>query len=209
MWASHILLFTSAEVSYYPLSDDFHMRLRLAMTGDFEAHCEFLSEEKMGFTTWATLPEFQTPHSVFLPPLNTSNATSVLMHCYPSLLQILDAISVQAFLHPNVQTIYVLHDGAIDHLGVYLQFYKLRKALMNEEWARKNHLSGGPMIRVLQSGDADGVKTWGENDYGVAVDVELARRAEAFIGNGYSSLSTQIAALRLADGGRFEDVMFF
>jgi hypothetical protein len=42
----------------------------------------------------------------------------------------------------------------------------------------------------------------GESDWAVAVDVELARKANVFIGNGYSSLSSQIVALRLATEGR-------
>ncbi|KXN90830.1 hypothetical protein AN958_03484 [Leucoagaricus sp. SymC.cos] len=174
--------------------------------GDFESHCEYLSEQKMGFTTWATLPELQS--SILSPSLDPSNATSIISHCYPSLRRILLAISAQARLHPKTRTLYVLHDGAIDHPGVYLQFYQLREAVMNVEWAKKSHWRGGPMKRVLQSSDADKVRMWGENDYAVAVDVELARRAEGFVGNGYSSLSTQIAALRLADGGKAEDVTF-
>ena len=160
----------------------------------------------MGLTTWATLPNFRS--SILSPPLDTTNATSVLMHCYPSLDRILFGISLQARLHSNARTLYILHDGAIDHPGVYLQFYKLREALMNGDWARRNHWPSGPMIQVWQSSDVDRVKTWGESDYNVAVDVELARRAEGFIGNGYSSLSTQIAALRLADRGKVEDVTF-
>ena len=32
----------------------------------------------------------------------------------------------------------------------------------------------------------------------VCVDLELARRAEVFVANGYSSLSTQVVALRLS-----------
>lgn len=79
---------------------------------------------------------------------------------------------------------------------------------MNEIWARRNHWPGGPMTRVLQSSDAQSVKIRGESDFGVALDVELARRAVGFVGNGYSSLSTQIVALRLADGGRAEDITF-
>jgi hypothetical protein len=50
-------------------------------------------------------------------------------------------------------------------------------------------------------------ESWGDGDWAVCVDVELARRAEVFIGNGYSSLSTQVVALRLgADGGRLENI---
>lgn len=176
------------------------------LIGDFESHCNYLAENQIGFTTWATLPDLQS--SVLSPPLDISNDTSVLTHCYPSLRRILSAITTQALLHPDARTLYVLHDGAIDHPNVYLQFYKLREALMNDGWAQRNHWPNGPMKRVLQSSDAANVRTWGENDYGVAVDVELARRAEGFVGNGYSSLSTQIVALRLADGGRAEDVTF-
>lgn len=79
---------------------------------------------------------------------------------------------------------------------------------MNHEWAKKSFWPGGPMTRVLQSSDVQKVRTWGENDFSVGVDVELARRAAGFVGNGYSSLSTQIVALRLADGGMPEDVTF-
>lgn len=61
------------------------------------------------------------------------------------------------------------------------------------------------MKRVTHSGQIP--VRWGEADWAVTVDVELARRAEAFIGNGYSSLSTQVMALRLgADAGRIEDI---
>jgi hypothetical protein len=36
-----------------------------------------------------------------------------------------------------------------------------------------------------------------EQDFSVGVDVEMARRAEVFIGNGYSSLTSYIVAMRL------------
>lgn len=199
----HTLLSTFAEVSLIIPYEAEPERL-IIIIGDFESHCKYLSEVNMGLTTWATLPDLRS--SILTPSLDTANATSVLMHCYPSLDRILSGISLQAQFHPNARTLYILHDGAIDHPGVYLQFYKLREALMNEDWARKNHWPRGPMKQVWQSGDVDRVRTWGESDYGVAVDVELARQAESFVGNGYSSLSTQIAALRLADGGKAEDV---
>ena len=76
---------------------------------------------------------------------------------------------------------------------------------MNSEWAEQAGWAAGPMRRVTQSADAP--KVWGEGDWEVCVDVELARRAEVFIGNGFSSLSTQVVALRLGvDGGRPEDI---
>ena len=53
------------------------------------------------------------------------------------------------------------------------------------------------MLRVTHSAEVP--IQWGERDWSVCVDVELGRRAEVFIGNGFSSLTTQIIALRLSD----------
>lgn len=102
---------------------------------------------------------------------------------------------------------YALHDGAWDHLNVYMQFYKLETALRDPKRARDAGWSG-PMRLVAHSGQLP--VRWGERDWKVTVDTELARNAEVFIGNGYSSLSSQIMALRLADGtGGTHDIGLF
>lgn len=103
---------------------------------------------------------------------------------------------------------HILHDGAWDHPLVYAQYYRLQMALLDSKRANKAGWEGGPMKRVTHSAMVP--IHWGEADWAVTVDVELARRAEVFIGNGFSSLSSQVAALRLgADGGRVEDITFF
>jgi hypothetical protein len=171
--------------------------------GDFEDHCKTLAERHEGTTTWTTLPFLQ---STMLPPsLDTSNATSIMQHCYPNLYRILDAVSHQARSHPHLRTLHVLHDGAWDHPFVFLQYYKLAEALKNTAWAEGQGWTNGPMVRVTHSGDLPIAR--GERDWTVCVDVELGRRAEVFIGNGYSSLSTQVIALRLGvDNGAVEDL---
>lgn len=126
-------------------------------------------------------------------------------HCYPSLHRILSAITSQALKNPTIRTIHILHDGAWDHPSVYLQYYKLTAALTNADWATKQGWPNGPMTKVTHTADIS--IRWGEHDWAVSVDVELARRASVFIGNGYSSLTTQVVALRLgADAGRAEDI---
>ncbi|KDR75020.1 hypothetical protein GALMADRAFT_268566 [Galerina marginata CBS 339.88] len=170
--------------------------------GDFEDHCKYLAETQQGFTTWATLPILQS--SILLPSLDIHNATSVMEHCYPTLHRILDAISHQARERPHLRTLHILHDGAWDHPTVYLQYYKLVAALTNTNWASRERWKGGPMLWVTQSANVP-IKN-GERDWSVCVDVELGRRAEVFIGNGYSSLSTQVVALRLGDGGKEADI---
>jgi len=171
--------------------------------GDFEDHCNHLATTRQGFTTWATLPELQS--SILDPVLDTANSTSVLQHCYPSLYRILDAVSHQARRNPEIRTLHVLHDGAWDHPLVYLQFHKLAHALRNAQWAKDAGWTNGPILQITQSSDVPIQR--GERDWSVCVDVELARRAAVFIGNGYSSLSTQIVALRLgSDKGNADDI---
>ncbi|KAF7361917.1 hypothetical protein MVEN_00536600 [Mycena venus] len=171
--------------------------------GDFEGHCDGLALSQTGFTTWGTLPELKD--TVFPPKLNVNNYTSVMEHCYPSLRRILDAIDSQARVNPHVNTLHVLHDGSWDHPSVYLQFYKLEAAVKDPRRILKAGWKGGPMKTVTHSGTLP--LRSGESDWGVAVDVELARKANIFIGNGYSSLSTQIVALRLAkEGARTKDI---
>jgi hypothetical protein len=171
--------------------------------GDFENHCKYLAEDHTGFTTWATLPAVQS--SVTPPSLDTLNATSIMEHCYPSLRRVLNAVSQQAKKRPHLRTLYILHDGAWDHPLVYLDYYKLVEALTNAAWARRRGWPDGqPMRRVTHSNMVQ--IHWGESDWKTPVDVELARRAEVFIGIGYSSLSTQVLALRLgADRGNAHD----
>lgn len=173
--------------------------------GDFEDHCRGLASTQTGFTTWATLP--QLDNVIFPPSLDSANHSSVMDHCYPSLRRILDAIDFQARANPHVRALHVLHDGAWDHPTVYLQYLKLEAAVKSPERTLRAGWTNGPMKTVSHSGTLPVRK--GESDWAVAVDVELARKAQISIGNGYSSLSSQIAALRLADDvSRTKDITF-
>ncbi|GLB45077.1 hypothetical protein LshimejAT787_1901550 [Lyophyllum shimeji] len=187
---------TKLNLRWDPASNDGEPYVALHFRrGDFEGHCESLADHHTGFTTWATLPSLSP--STYPPTLDTTNHTSSIEHCYPSLSRIVSIISTAVQDKPHLRTLHVLHDGAWDHPLVYAQHYKLKALLTG---------AGGPMKRVTHSGQVP--IAWGEADWAVAVDVELARRAEVFIGNGYSSLSTQVVALRLgADGGRAEDII--
>jgi len=171
--------------------------------GDFENHCNGLAQSHTGFTTWATLPLLTA--SIFPPVLDSRNQTSILEHCYPTMSRILNVIDFHARARPRLRSLHVLHDGAWDHPLVYAQEYQLQSVLKSPKRALAQGWANGPMKRVTHSGLLP--IRWGEGDWAVAVDVELGRRADIFIGNGFSSLSTQIIALRLgADGGRVEDI---
>ncbi|KIY53090.1 hypothetical protein FISHEDRAFT_69230 [Fistulina hepatica ATCC 64428] len=171
--------------------------------GDFSSHCIELAESQAGFTTWATLPSLS--RVVYPPALNVEEPSSIETHCYPSLRRILDIIDMHARARPHIRALHVLHDAAWDHPLVYLQYVKIKEAVMSAARTRAVGWSNGPMVQV--TGSQDVPIYWGESDFRVAVDVELARQATVFIGNGYSSLSTQVLALRLgADGGKVRDI---
>lgn len=173
------------------------------ISGDFEGHCLGLAHSHTGFTTWATLPLLTD--SIFPPALNSTNETSTFEHCYPTLSRILDVVDFHARARPDLRALHVLHDGAWDHPLVYFQHYQLQSALKSSKRALYQDWANGPMRKITHSGMLP--IQWGEVDWAVAVDVELARRADVFIGNGFSSLSTQIIALRLgADAGRIQDI---
>lgn len=174
------------------------------MSGDFPKHCDYLAEATAGFTTWARLETLKP--SIFPPALDVSNSTSVVEHCYPSLRRIIDSMDIHFKRKPHIRTVYFLHDGAFDHMNVYIQLYKLEAALKSAERFKRAGLTGGPMETIVDSGMLPVQR--GERDWKVAVDMELARRAEVFVGNGYSSLSSEVAALRLADGGSPLDIGF-
>ncbi|KAJ7901806.1 hypothetical protein B0H14DRAFT_2668540 [Mycena olivaceomarginata] len=194
--------YLSSTFKWFRVPAEPYMALHLRR-GDFEGHCNGLASTQTGFTTWATLPELQD--AVFPPKLELKNYTSVMEHCYPSLRRILDAIDSQARANPHVNTLHVLHDGSWDHPSVYIQYYKLEAAVKSASRILKAGWRGGPMKTVTHSGTLP--LRSGESDWAVAVDVELARGANIFIGNGYSSLSTQIVALRLAkEGSRTQDI---
>jgi hypothetical protein len=119
--------------------------------------------------------------------------------------RILSAIDLHVRARPHLRAVHILHDGAWDHPLVYVQYYRLETALKSARRAQAAGWVNGPMKKVTHSGLVP--VWWGEADWAVGVDVELARRAEVFVGNGFSSLSTQVLALRLgADRGSVEDV---
>ncbi|KAJ3724444.1 hypothetical protein C8R42DRAFT_577111 [Lentinula raphanica] len=150
--------------------------------------CETAAQRNSGLVNWANLPAIQ---STMLPPrLDSRNASSVMEHCNPSLLRVMEAIDRQVRRKPYLRTIHIVHDGVSSK-----DLWKLEHALRNPERAQRAGWTYGPIKSVSHSGMVPHEPE--ETDFLVGVDVELARRAEVFIGNGYSTLSSYIIALRM------------
>lgn len=202
-WSQHILDLTSQTLAENNLLHKPFLALHFRR-GDFESHCKYLARTQQGFTTWATLP-LVVP-SVSAPFLDTSNATSIVEHCYPSLERIANAIGRQVQANQAIKDVHVLHDGAWDHPFVYVELHQLRSILRSASWS---HQYGVPPIQELTHSGLPSIN-FHDKDFDVMVDIEIARRANVFLGNGYSSLSTQVIALRLgADGGSVDKISLF
>lgn len=143
----------------------------------------------MGFTKWNTLPAISS--TTLFPQLNPANATSVMDHCYPSLSRIMEAIDRQAHRKPHIRALHIIHDDAASVTDIW----KLETALKSKQRAELYGWPYGPMKSITHSGMVPYQAN--EQDFSVGVDVEMARRAEVFIGNGYSSLTSYIVAMRL------------
>ncbi|KAK0476662.1 hypothetical protein IW261DRAFT_1367446 [Armillaria novae-zelandiae] len=166
----------------YPVADHYialHLR-----RGDFSSHCLYLAESQKNFTTWATLPSL----NILPTALDVQNSSSVMEHCYPTLPRVIDAIRIGIERAPHARVLHILHDAKWDHPLVYTHMWKIEKAVKTWGWVDRVTHSG-----MIPAG-------WGEGDFTVGVDVEVASKAAFFIGVGYSSLTSQVVALRLAGG---------
>lgn len=102
----------------------------------------------------------------------------------------MEAIDHHARRKPYIHAIHIIHDGAVSS-----DIWKLEAALKNRERAERAGWPNGPMKTITHSGMV--LHEPHEKDFLLGVDAEMARRADVFIGNGYSSLTSYIVALRM------------
>ncbi|KAF5393352.1 hypothetical protein D9757_000546 [Collybiopsis confluens] len=173
--------------------------LALHLHRDNLDQCKTAAQRKIGFSNWANIPSISAQT---LPPLlDTNDTASVINHCYPPLSRILDAIDHQIRRKPYIRSVYIIHDAAASS-----DVRKLEIAMKNPERAQSNGWLYGPIKSVTSSATS-------QDELPMAVDVEIARRAEIFVGNGYSSLTSLVLALRiggdLVSAGIADDMSLF
>ncbi|EJU01265.1 hypothetical protein DACRYDRAFT_107822 [Dacryopinax primogenitus] len=164
--------------------------------GDFSYHCPQIAAQGASFNLWSRLP--------FLPdtPPHPLSPSTILTHCWPSfgdmLLQIWAAQNqYEQRTGKKLRKVYVLHDAKWDAPWVWILLRRLQFSL-----------SGGPFrLQWVEGGSLP--LTWEERDLAVPVDMEIARRAEVFLGNGFSSLTSGVVLFRLADGKEWESNKFW
>ncbi|KAJ7104183.1 hypothetical protein B0H15DRAFT_13023 [Mycena belliarum] len=172
----------------HPAPHDPYKRM-LAMhvrRGDYQQACEALADFGSTFYGWNMLPflpDVFTP----LPHGHPDRVERAMEHCSPSLDAILTKVHVaraeylRASQTKTLDVLYILTNERDEWLE------ELLAALRKENW--------GTLVTSHELElDAEQIDVSG------AVDMDIARRAAVFIGNGWSSFTSNIVHRRLVEG---------
>ncbi|KIY66967.1 hypothetical protein CYLTODRAFT_354117 [Cylindrobasidium torrendii FP15055 ss-10] len=164
--------------------------------GDYEGACQHFARWSSVFYGWNQLPFLP---DTFTPPPgsswgeNTPENTAIYMgRCYPEIDAVVQRVR-QAREDSEVYTdvLYLL----TNEKGEWLD--RLLDALGQDGW---------PTIRTSRELVLEGVE---QKEVAMAVDMDIARRASVFIGNGWSSFTSSIVHRRLVDGKKPESIRFY
>ncbi|KAK7054400.1 hypothetical protein VNI00_003594 [Paramarasmius palmivorus] len=160
--------------------------------GDFKEACERLAHYNSTFYSWNLLPELLDPFTVPTDMKWDSGEfkQAYLDRCYPEadaivqkVREVRDAYKRSLPKGSNVilDTMYLLTNAKGDWLA------DMKKQLADDGWHT-----------IVTSKDL--VLNAEQTDVNMAIDMDLARRAAVFIGNGWSSFTSNIIHRRLVDG---------
>ncbi|KAF9525515.1 hypothetical protein CPB83DRAFT_859388 [Crepidotus variabilis] len=169
--------------------------------GDYKEACMGLAQWNSTFYSW-NLHTFLPDHFNHPPGWDVDRDLTVktyLEHCYPDEDKIMEKIRKSradyiAAAKPGevryLDTAFILTNDKSDFLE------RLKKRLREDEW-----------YNVVTTRDLE--LTQHQKDVGMAVDMDMARKAAVFIGNGWSSFTSNIVHRRLIDGKEPISIRFF
>ncbi|KAF9219945.1 hypothetical protein BS17DRAFT_788327 [Gyrodon lividus] len=170
--------------------------------GDFAGHCSHLanwSADWNGFNKFAALPDkFRVPVDGGEGETTERNMQMYLQRCFPTIEQIIervrDVLADQKRLYGNkkeLKRIYIMTNGDVEWLK------QLKEALMEvKKW------NAVVSSRDLRLG-------WEAKHVSQTVDMLVGQRAQVFIGNGFSSLTSNIVMFRMLRELPPEDTRFW
>ncbi|KAJ6491017.1 hypothetical protein C8R45DRAFT_991344 [Mycena sanguinolenta] len=182
--------------------------------GDYEGHCAFLADYSPGYNAWSALgnptigtypsrPDFvsATPKEYVWPalpehfsiPKGKTQQEAVLAHCWPSPEEIVARarrVREEAPVGQSLRRMYIATNG--DRAWVR----DLAVLLVADGWEE-----------VKSSWDME--LTLEEQAVAQAVDMGVLTAAEAFIGVGFSSMTSNAVQIRLAAGRHPESIHFW
>ncbi|ORY29109.1 hypothetical protein BCR39DRAFT_565191 [Naematelia encephala] len=160
------------------------LALHLRRGPEWEAVCEEKGMRSAPFVSFNKLPLL--PGNENVPPssdmVEAARMGLYRAKCLPQTLEIIARARRMRKNHPLLRSIYILTDA--DNSWAE----EIRMWLQSEGWDN------------VFVGQRDIYPDWQDREVGVAVDMEIARRAGVFVGNGFSTTSSNIVLLRSRDG---------
>jgi hypothetical protein len=147
--------------------------------GDYEDHCMHLVNFKSqynGYNCFDELPDHFTPPP---GPPTEEVVNEYKSHCFPNIKQIVDRVSHVRKRVNGLQKLYIMTNGD----KVFLHDLKLALHAA-DHW---DQISTSRDLTV----------TWEQKPIAQALDMYVAQRAQAFIGNGFSSMTSNIVMFRM------------
>ncbi|KAJ7473630.1 hypothetical protein B0H11DRAFT_1728982 [Mycena galericulata] len=171
--------------------DPFHRMLAMHLRrGDFEQHCREMASRNTVFYGWSLFAYL--PDRYLAEPDAPEHVERFLKRCWPDVVGVVEkaAQARRDYLahvpglggevgHPTLDVMYLLTNERSKWID------QLKIALRKDGWT------------VATSQDL--VLDTEQTDVSMAVDMEIARRAEVFVGNGWSSFTSNIVYERLLD----------
>ncbi|KAG1738934.1 uncharacterized protein EDB91DRAFT_1288158 [Suillus paluster] len=170
--------------------------------GDFDGHCTHLakwSSDWNGFNKFAALPDkFKVPTDGGWGETTEANVNMYLESCLPTIEQIVEKVqnvlADQRRMYGSakeLKRVYIMTNAEAE----WLQHFK--EALMQvKKWDA-----------IVTSKDLK--LSWEAKPVAQAVDMLIGQRAQVFIGNGFSSLTSNIVMLRMLRDLAPEDTRFW
>ncbi|KAI0829020.1 hypothetical protein BC628DRAFT_1315775 [Trametes gibbosa] len=186
--------FTSNAERYTPIQGLIAIHIR---RGDYERHCLNLAKQYEDFVSVNTFPDL--PDSFTVPPATWHGIVPPALyehyrhHCYPTIKEIVEKVA-QVRATPEgrgVRKLYIMTNGKPPFIK------ELKEALSKQ---------GG---WDLVSSSRDMTLNPEQKHVAQAVDMLVAQRAQVFIGNGFSTVTSGAVMMRLANGFAMNSTRFW
>jgi hypothetical protein len=160
--------------------------------GDFIDHCQHLAKWKADWNAFNAFPEFVDKWE---RPDDESPEKILEIHmerCYPSIELMVEKVrQVRKEAKEDLKYLYIMTNGAVPWVQ------ELKAALAHDmHW---DHVGSSRDLKL----------TWEQKFVAQGLDMYIAQRAQVLIGNGWSSLTSNVVMLRLAQGFGFEANRFW
>ncbi|KIY53035.1 hypothetical protein FISHEDRAFT_63468 [Fistulina hepatica ATCC 64428] len=164
--------------------------------GDYESACRHFAKYRSTFYSWNLLPFLPDKFHPMPEGLDAENERHYMTHCLP------DFDTVVGKVRRSKEDYTLETDSELDVLylltneqGEWLD--NLQKTLRTDGWRT---------IVTTRDLVFDSPE---QLDVNMAVDMDIARQAAVFVGNGWSSFTSNIVHRRLVDGKRHISIRFF